>query len=47
MLCHDLPCKSRNDSKTTDTAELESKIDSLVYTPYSLSDDEVAIIENR
>ena len=32
---------------SNDTAELESKIDSLVYTLYSLSDDEVAIIENR
>ena len=42
--CHDLQSKSRNDSKTT--AELESKIDSLVYTLYNLSDDEIATIES-
>ncbi|WP_269472191.1 hypothetical protein [Helicobacter canis] len=40
MLCHDLPCKSRND-----TQELESKIDSLVYKLYNLSNDEIQTIE--
>ncbi|MDL0080334.1 type II restriction endonuclease [Helicobacter sp. XJK30-2] len=45
MDCHDLQSKSRNDSKTT--AELESKIDSLVYKLYNLTDDEIETIEKE
>ncbi|WP_258552248.1 type II restriction endonuclease [Helicobacter canis] len=46
--CHALLyAKARNDSKTTDTAELESKIDSLVYTLYNLTNDEIEIIESK
>ena len=44
MDCHEVVPTSRNDSKTT--AELESKIDSLVYKLYNLSDDEIATIES-
>ncbi|ETD25640.1 hypothetical protein HMPREF2087_01468 [Helicobacter canis NCTC 12740] len=47
MDCHDLPCKSRNDSKTTDTAELESKLDNLVYALYNLTSDEIKLIAER
>ena len=45
MDCHDLQSKSRNDSKTT--AELESKIDSLVYTLYNLTNDEIETIDSK
>lgn len=38
--------KKKVDS-TIDTPTLESKLDNLVYQLYNLSDDEVAIIENR
>ena len=46
--CHDsATAESRNDSKTTDTAELEAQIDSLVYKLYNLTNDEIAIIDSK
>ncbi|KPH51590.1 DUF7149 domain-containing protein [Helicobacter pullorum] len=38
---------SKAKDPTTDTKELESKIDSLVYKLYHLTDDEIKIIENK
>lgn len=35
------------ESRAKDTKELESKIDNLVYTLYSLTDDEIKIIEGK
>ena len=34
-------------NKATDTKELESHIDSLVYKLYHLTDDEIKIIKNK
>ena len=46
--CHDsATAESRNDSKTTDTAELEAQIDSLVYKLYNLTNDEIEIIDSK
>ncbi|WP_455941195.1 type IIG restriction enzyme/methyltransferase [Helicobacter pullorum] len=39
--------ESKAKDPTTDTKELESKIDSLVYKLYHLTDDEIKIIENK
>ncbi|GAB0172268.1 hypothetical protein NHP164001_02810 [Helicobacter trogontum] len=38
---------SKAKDPTTDTKELESKIDSLVYKLYHLTDDEIKIIEKN
>ena len=38
---------SKAKDPTTDTKELESKIDNLVYTLYNLTDDEIKIIEGE
>ena len=38
---------SKAKDPTTDTKELESKIDNLVYTLYNLNEDEIKIIENK
>lgn len=39
--------QSKAKDPTTDTKELESKIDFLVYKLYHLTNDEIKIIENK
>ena len=39
--------KILNRSFTTDTSNLKSEIDSLVYKLYNLTDDEIKIIESK
>lgn len=39
--------KTLNRRLTIDTSKLESKIDSLVYQLYNLTDEEIRIIENK
>ncbi|MDY5950314.1 MAG: hypothetical protein SPJ16_03880, partial [Helicobacter sp.] len=41
--------KAQNDKadSTLDTSKLESQIDSLVYTLYNLTNDEIEIVENK
>ncbi len=39
--------QAKENDKNANTKELESQINSLVYTLYSLTDEEIAIIENR
>ncbi|MBR2494779.1 hypothetical protein [Helicobacter sp.] len=38
---------SKAKDPTTDTKELESKIDSLVYTLYNLTNDEITTIDSK
>ena len=38
---------SKSKDPTTDTKELESKIDSLVYKLYNLTESEIKIIEGK
>ena len=38
---------ARNDEVVDSTAELESKIDSLVYKLYNLTDSEIKLIESK
>ncbi|MBR2493912.1 hypothetical protein [Helicobacter sp.] len=38
---------SKAKDPTTDTKELESKIDSLVYKLYNLTDDEITTIDSK
>ncbi|GAD19973.1 hypothetical protein HFN_1217 [Helicobacter fennelliae MRY12-0050] len=47
MDCHEsTSADSRNDKIADSTAELESKIDSLVYKLYDLTESEIKIIES-
>lgn len=45
--CVDKILESKAKDFALDTSKLESKIDSLVYTLYNLTNDEIEIIENR
>ena len=48
MDCHkSTSADSRNDEVVDSTAELESKIDSLVYKLYNLTDSEIKLIESK